>query len=185
MRTGALHSLQICDLTPVNFRNTTVFRIQVYARTRDSYYTFCNTECYNVIKNYYLKDRERCGRVLKDKSSLIREQFNAENSFTINSPRFIFNRDIEYMVSRALKRAGVRKPREVHMSHGYRKYFVSQCESSQMKSLHVSMLAAHDTGIKRHYHIPTDSVVLEDFMTHAADVLTILPECASLSLHRF
>ena len=53
-----------------------------------------------------------------------------------------------------------------------------QCESSQMKSLHLSMLAAH-------YHMPTDSVVLEDFMTHAADALTILPECASLSLHRF
>jgi hypothetical protein len=61
-----------------------------------------------------------------------------------------------------------------------------QCESSQMKSLHLhlSMLAAHDTGIKKHYHMP-DSVVLEDFMTHAADALTILPECASLSLHRF
>ena len=60
-----------------------------------------------------------------------------------------------------------------------------QCESSQMKSLHLSMLAAHDTGIKKHYHMPTDSVVLEDFMTHAADALTILPECASLSIHRF
>lgn len=69
MRIEASHSLQICDLTPVNFRNTTVYRIQVYARTRDSYYTFCNTECYNVIKNYYLKDRERCGEVLKDKNS--------------------------------------------------------------------------------------------------------------------
>jgi hypothetical protein len=54
-----------------------------------------------------------------------------------------------------------------------------------MKSLHLSMLAAHDTGIKKHYHMPTDSVVLEDFMTQAADALTILPECASLSLHRF
>jgi len=62
---------------------------------------------------------------------------------------------------------------------------IVQCESLQMKSLHVSMLAAHDAGIKKHYHIPTDSVVLEDFMTHAADALTILSECASLSLHRF
>ena len=62
------------------------------------------------------------------------------------------------------------------MSHGFRKFFVSQCECSQMKSLHVSMLAGHDTGIKKHYHIPNESVVLEDYMTHAADALTISNE---------
>lgn len=176
MRIGALYSLQMCDLTPVTFRNTTIYRIQVYARTRDSYYTFSTPECYHYIKNFYLKDRERCGEVLKDKSPLIREQFNADNPFTINSPRFISSRDIEYMLTRALKRAGVRKPREIHMSHGFRKFFVSQCESSQMKSVHVSMLAGHDTGIKRPYYIPKESLVLEDFMTHAADALTIDPK---------
>jgi hypothetical protein len=102
MRIGALHSLQIGDLTEVHFNNTTLYRIEVYARTRDKYYTFCTPESYNVIKYYYL-NRERCGEVLKDKSPLIREQFNADNPFTINSPRFVSNRDIEYMVERALK----------------------------------------------------------------------------------
>jgi hypothetical protein len=42
-----------------------------------------------------------------------------------------------------------------------------------MKSLHVSMLAGHDKGIKKHYHIPNESVVLKDFMIHAQDALTI------------
>jgi integrase len=175
MRIGALHSLQIGDLAEVHFNNTTLYRIEVYARTRDKYYTFCTPESYNVIKDYYLKDRERCGEVLKDKSPLIREQFNADNPFTINSPRFVSNRDIEYMVERALKRAGVRKPREVHMSHGYRKYFVSQCESSQMKSVHVSILSGHDIGVKKRYYKDKDSVLLEDFVTNAVDALTIDP----------
>ena len=101
MRIGALHSLQICDLTPVKIDSnyTTLYRIQVYARTRDKYYTFCTPECYGMIKDYYLADRVRCGEELKDKSPLIREQFNPDNPFTINSPRYVSTRGIEYMVS--------------------------------------------------------------------------------------
>ena len=148
MRIGALHSLQICDLTPVkidsnnnNSNSTTIYRIQVYARTRDKYYTFCTPECYSMIKDYYLADRERCGEELKDKSPLIREQFNPDNPFTINSPRFVSTRGIEYMVTHVLKRAGVRKPQEVHMSHGFRKFFKSQAESlSNMKSINIELL---------------------------------------------
>ena len=61
------------------------------------------------------------------------------------------------------------------MSHGFRKFFISQCESSQMKSIHVSMLSGHDTGIKEPYYIPNESIILEDYMTHAVDALTIDP----------
>jgi hypothetical protein len=74
-----------------------------------------------------------------------------------------------------LNKSGVRKPGVVHMSHGFRKFFVTQCEQSGMKSLHVSMLSGHDIGIKKHYFIPNESVVLEDYMTYAADELTIDP----------
>jgi hypothetical protein len=80
---------------------------------------------------------------------------------------------MEHIIDNALKRSGVRKPGEVHLSHGFRKFFVTQCESSPMKSLHVSMLAGHDTGLKKVYHKPSDSVVLEDYMIHASNALTI------------
>jgi hypothetical protein len=42
-----------------------------------------------------------------------------------------------------------------------------------MKSLHVSMLSGHTTGIKKYYYIPKDAEVLEDFMINSHDALTI------------
>ena len=177
MRIGALHSLQKCDLTPVQIDSnyTTIYRIQVYARTRDKYYTFCTPECYSVIKDYYLADRVRCGEELKDKSPLIREQFNPDNPFTINSPRFVSTRGIEYMVTHVLKRAGVRKPQEVHMSHGFRKFFKSQAESfSNMKSINIELLMGHNIGVSGHYYKPTEQEVLQEYVK-AIDALTIDP----------
>ncbi|MGB7633130.1 MAG: hypothetical protein WBL68_05355 [Nitrososphaeraceae archaeon] len=44
-----------------------------------------------------------------------------------------------------------------------------------MKSVHVSMLTGHDMGIKKHYYLPKESDLLEVYMTHAADALTIDP----------
>lgn len=81
---------------------------------------------------------------------------------------------IEYMLNQTLVRSGARRIKEVHMSHGFRKFFITTCESSPMKSLHVSMLAGHDTGIKQRYNKPDESVLLEDYM-NAVDALTINP----------
>lgn len=177
MRIGALPGLQIGHLTPVKWHEEyDLYKVQVYAGTRDKYYTFTTPETTKAV-NDYLEFRRRCGEQLKDKpkSPLIGEQFNRDNPFTINSPKFVTKKAIEYLIDKILRTADMRKIKEVHMSHGMRKFFVSQCEGSPMKSVHVSMLAGHDTGIKKTYYIPKDSVVLEDFMTHAADALTIDP----------
>ncbi|HZD35910.1 MAG TPA: hypothetical protein VE130_11960, partial [Nitrososphaeraceae archaeon] len=92
-----------------------------------------------------------------------------------NSPRFVSQKAIEYIIDDTLEKTGVRKPGLIHLSHGFRKFFVSQCESTPMKSVHVSLLSGHDIGVKKHYYITKESVVLEDYMTHAADALTIDP----------
>jgi integrase len=174
MRIGALRSLQIGDLggQTAGGNDIKLYKIQVYARTRDKYFTFCTPECYNVIQDY-LSCRRRYGEELKDKSPLIREQFNADNPFTINSPRFVSQRGIEYMIIRALKRSGIRKPREIHMSHGFRKFFKSQCErSSSMRSINIELLMGHNIGVSGRYYRPTDSEVLEDY-SKAIDLLTV------------
>jgi hypothetical protein len=82
---------------------------------------------------------------LNPKAPLIREQFDPDNPFTINTPRFVSDRGIEYMITHALKRAGARKPREVHMSHGFRKFLETQCESSPMKSVYVDQSMGHES----------------------------------------
>lgn len=82
MRMGPLHSLQIGDLTKIAFKEAILYAVQVYARTKDRYLTFCTPECYSIIEDY-LNYRKRSGEELKPNSPLIREQFNKDNPFTI------------------------------------------------------------------------------------------------------
>lgn len=173
MRIGALHTLQIGDLQKLN--NLNLYKIQVYARTHDKYYTFCSVECASAIDSYLYDYRQECGEKLVDKSPLIREQFNVDNPFTINAPRFLSEKGIEYIIYQVLKKSGVRKPREVHFSHGFRKFFENQCESMPtMKSVYVDELMGHDTGVKKHYLRTKESVLLDAYML-AVDALTIDP----------
>lgn len=58
MRIGALRTLQIGDLTKVESQST-MYRIQVYARTRDKYFTFCTPECYLAIQEYLRSGRNQ------------------------------------------------------------------------------------------------------------------------------
>lgn len=60
------------------------------------------------------------------------------------------------------------------MSHAFRKRFKTVCEESGMKSLHVEMLMGHQVRLDT-YMKPTPQQVIEDYVTHAADLLTIDP----------
>ena len=131
MRIGAIHSLQIGDLSPVKLlgsgQNIELYKIQVYARSkRDRYYTFCTPETKLVIDSYLLGYRKRFGEDITNKRSpLIREQFNVDDRIRIHSPRFLSKRMIVHLLEQALKRSGV-KTSEVMRSHGFRKYYVTQ-----------------------------------------------------------
>ena len=123
----------------------------------------------------YLKERTDSGEVLQNDTPLIRD-LSALNTKKVK-PLTIYN--IKYIVHEIVEKSGVRDTfqftGEVHLSHRFRKFFVTQCESSSMKSVHVSMLTGHDIGIKKHYYLPKESDLLEVYMTHAADALTIDP----------
>ena len=54
-------------------------------------------------------------------------------------------------IDECLKKSGV-KTSEAMRSHAFRKFFVTQCESSPMKSTHVSLLSGHDIGVKKRYY---------------------------------
>ena len=45
-----------------------------------------------------------------------------------------------------------------------------------MKSINVEMLMGHNIGVSGHYYRPAESDMLEDYMTHAVDALTISSE---------
>ena len=61
-------------------------------------------------------------------------------------------------------------------SHAFRKGFKSICEQSGMKSINIEMLMGHNIGVSGHYYRPAESDILEDYMTHGADALTISSE---------
>ena len=175
VRIGALCSMQISDLTEVDFQGSKLYKVQVYARTRDKYTAFTTSESYNAIQEY-LNFRKRCGEELdKPKSPLFRKHFNKEDPFIINVPKGLSDVSVKKAVDGVLKKSGA-KTSECMRSHAWRKGFKSICEQSGMKSINVEMLLGHDIGVSGHYYRPAESDMLEDYMTHAADALTISSE---------
>lgn len=171
VRIGALHSMQIGHLIEMPFQDSKIYKGQVYAGTRDKYFTFTTPECHDAIQGY-LNYRKRYGEELKDKSPLFRKHFNKHDPFTINVPKFMSEYSIMFVVDEALKKSGV-KTSEARRSHSFRKGFKSICEQSGMKSINVELLMGHSIGVSGHYYRPADSDILEDYMNHAAQALTI------------
>ena len=173
IRIGALCSMQRRDLTKIDFQKSILYRVQVYARTRDKYIALTTPESAKAIDEY-LDYRKRCGETLKDESPLFRKHFNKEDPFIINVPKPLSDVSIKKAVDGVLKKSGV-KTSECMRSHAFRKGFKSICEQSGMKSINIEMLMGHNIGVSGHYYRPAESDILEDYMTHAADALTIDP----------
>jgi hypothetical protein len=65
-----------------------------------------------------------------------------------------------------------KKRHEFQADHGYRKWFKTQCELADMKSINVEKLMGHSIGISdRYYRIP-EKELLEDYLK-AVGFLTI------------
>ena len=171
VRVGSLHSMRIEDLIPVTYQGQELYKVRVYARTRDEYYSFVTSEARSEGIDPYLDYRRRCLETLKDESPLFRRQFNR---FSINRPYPLSQEAVMKSIDNAIKRAGV-KSSKIRCSHSFRKAFLSLAERSGMRSINVKMLMGHDIGVSGHYYRPAESDILEDYMIHAADALTIDP----------
>ena len=111
---------------------------------------------------------------LRTNQPLFRKHFNKEDHFIINVPKPLSDVSVKKAVDGVLKKSGV-KTKEAMRSHAFRKGFKSICEQSGMKSINVEMLMGHDIGVSGHYYRPAEADILEDYMTHASDALTIDP----------
>jgi site-specific recombinase XerD len=175
IRIGAINKLTIGSLEPVGSKEG-YYKIIVDGRSRkDRYFTVCNPECFNAIRDY-LEYRERLGEdVTKRSSPLIREQCDPDADTRMPWPRSLKENTIRHIVIDVLKRSGV-KTSEAMMSHAFRKNFKTVCEESGMKSLHVEMLMGHHVPLNKSYMRPKDSEVIQDYIDHAVDALTINQE---------
>lgn len=125
MRIGALRELRYGDIKKID--EFGLYMIWVYNRSRkDRYLTFCTPECAAAM-DAYLDYRRSFGEELKDKSPLIREQFNIDNPFTVKAPRFLSSRMMSFIFEDLLRRSGVNQTnvgnvvqvKAVMTSHGF------------------------------------------------------------------
>lgn len=140
-----------------------------------SYLTPCNLECAQAI-DAYLHERTDAGEILKDESPLLR---NLYTSLTVKRIKPLTYDNVRYLVSRIVRTSGIRKAfqfkGEAKRALGFRKYYKTKAEQSGMKSINVEVAHGHSIGVSDHYYRPAESDILEDYMTHAADALTIDP----------
>lgn len=115
-RLDGLRTLKISDIRKKD--EFSLYMINVYAGTRDSYYSFCTPECSAAIDEW-LGYRVKHGEQIKDRSPLIRDKCRADSYF--RAPKFLSIRGISLMFEGVLKKAKVDPKQEVSKTHGFRK----------------------------------------------------------------
>jgi integrase len=173
MRIGAIPRIEIGDLTKIPQWGN-LYRVQVYARTRDKYYTFCTPECAKAIDDY-LAYRRRYKEELKDRSPLFRKHFNKADPFIINQPKFLSTRSLMNIIDEVLKRSGV-KTLQVMRSHGFRKFAITQMIKAKVDYSTREYLVGHkiSRGLDQNYDRTTEEDRLSQYAL-AVDALTIDP----------
>jgi integrase len=179
LRIGGLHELQIGDIKKID--EFGLYMIWVYNRSRKHrYYTFCSRECTAAIDEY-LSYRQKFGDPLKSTSPLIRDKFSVDNPFTAQAPRLLSLRSISLLFEEVLKHAKInpiipgQKKRAVATSHGFRKFFVTQCDKSGMSFTTREYLSGHRLpNLDPSYIRTTEEDRLAEYVK-SIDLLTIDP----------
>jgi integrase len=190
LRIGGVVGLRLKHLTPV--LNDTIYRIKVYDGTDDSYPTFCSPEAKKAI-DAYLDSRRRGGEVIDEKSPLIRNEVDIEDSLKAKHPRTVTEEGLSHAIGKTLIAAGLRVPirltenvirgsirHENKLSHGLRKFFLTQLTTAGVDPVRRETMAGHKYGRERVgvtqmmlvYDRPDESELLQDYLK-ALDLLTI------------
>jgi hypothetical protein len=164
-----------------------IYKITVYGKSKEEYYTFCSHECYSVL-NSYLDYRKNSGEILDDNDKenfVIREQFDINDFEQIRKKsREISLSTLEGNVGLLLRKAGLRqvdhnyqigKRNLIPMSHGFRKFWMTQAVKSKMNPEAREMLLGHRIGLASAYYRPSEDDLLDAYLV-AVDNLTINEE---------
>jgi integrase len=182
MRIGAIPDLKLEELEEIP--NEKIYKIIVYRKSKQEYYTFCSHECISVL-NTYLDYRKKSGEILDDESYLIREQFDINDFEQIRKKsRKISLSTLEGNIQLLLRKAGLRDidPNFQHgdrtpipMSHGFRKFWMTEAVKSKMPHEQREMLLGHKIQLASAYYRPSQEDLLDAYLI-AVDNLTINEE---------
>ena len=181
MRIGAIPDLKLKHVQELEDKQKQIYKITVYEKSKEEYYTFCSFECYSVIKSY-LDYRKKSGEVLSDESYLIREQFDIDDFEQIRKKsRGITLNGLKTNIQGLLRKSGIREVNHnfqygertpIPMSHGFRKFWMTQAVKSKMPAEQREMLLGHKIGLSSAYYRPSVDEMLDAYLV-AIDNLTI------------
>jgi len=174
IREGALETLSIKDLQPVERNGSTVAaRLAVYSGEAEEYFTFLSLEAYNAIQEY-LSYRQHAGEKIVPDSPLIRDKFEPETrrsriygaGIDISKPQRCTPQMVRHYFNRLFLDYGFRtekRKRHEFSIHGFRKWFKTRAEQG-MKPINVELLMGHSVGISDSYYRPTEKDILDDYL---------------------
>ncbi|MDQ6862334.1 MAG: tyrosine-type recombinase/integrase [Thermoproteota archaeon] len=186
MRLAALPALKIGDLTGID----QLYQITVYQGYKEEYITFCTPECRNVIYSYLLY-RRRCGEEIKSDAPLIREQFDATDSFRVKHPKHVSLKTIAKILRQKAIQAGMRKVdhignnegskmrKDIPLIHGFRKFFNTALMNADVNLSFKELLMGHSVKLDDVYYDKnsgkSQTKLLEEY-SKAIEYLTINEE---------
>jgi integrase len=184
VRVGSIPSIKYGHLQKMS--GYEIFKISVYKKSKEEYYTFCTPECYSVITEY-LDHRRRLGEVLTAESPLFRIDPNPHSKKDIRNAKPLSYEAIKSKLRNMLIRSGVAKyealsdsnmkgkrRNDVQAAHGLRKFFASQMENADVNDFDNEALMGHKTGLRGRYR-KTPEKRLREYLK-AIDFLTINEE---------
>ena len=186
VRIRAIVDLKLEDLASVP--NFDLYQVKVYSDSKQSYFTFTTPEASKAV-NTYLSYRERYGEKLIPKSPLFRDQFDRNDPDSIHNVKPLKLRAVERLISRTIEKSGIRTierqtelqnghgkiRKNVRLTTGFRKFFNTQLIYADVRPAIKEMFMGHSIGLDDHYFKPSESDVLEEYLT-AVDFLTISDE---------
>jgi integrase len=133
LRIGAIPGIELRHLKEINYLQDfpKIYQLWVYPESNQhKYYTFLTHECTNAIDDYLEFRKEHGEKNVSinetNRSPLIREQFKLHDKRQAANPRKISLGAIEKTIERAINRAGLHTTHKVMMTHGFRKYAITE-----------------------------------------------------------
>jgi integrase len=151
LRVGAIPSLRFKDLEPIDKYG--IYKITVYARTRQRHFTFCTPEARGYIE-HYLDHRSKWGERILEDSPLFRTDWNP--AAVDHDVRTISLDRVRAIVNDIARACGLHSvPTETRVrrfavmtNHGFRKFFETNAYRGGMTEPYIDKLTGHHGGNK-------------------------------------
>lgn len=186
IRVGSWDYLKWKHIIPLKNENNNIVAAKMIVfdtKNNKEYFSFITPEAYFSLQEW-MDFRASHGETITGESWLMRNLWKIRSHKYANfvgsakHPIKFMSSGIRSMINDSWRIQGIREQlengkrrHEFKSLHGFRKFFETECQKV-MKSLYVSILMSHDTGITAHYHRPKMEELLHDYLL-AIDLLTI------------